>query len=203
MKGRLAVLLVGTVWLCALGVGEWRLLHYEMTAGSPAAPLPDWPAESELPRVPGVFNLLLFAHPRCPCTRATIAELAVVKARCADRLAVTVSFFNPTEAPDDWAETDLWRAAAAIPGATTLCDPAGREARRFGARTSGQVFLYDSHGRLCFQGGITASRGHAGDNRGSQAIYDLVLGIAPTEGTTGVFGCPLHDPCPPTEGDFR
>jgi hypothetical protein len=203
MRRRWAVLLLGTAWLCTLGVGEWCLVDYEVSPGKAAVPMPAWPTGSRLSRTPGVFNLLVFAHPRCPCTRATIAELAIVMARCSERIRARVVFFKPAQAIDEWAETDLRRTAATIPGVTICCDEAGIEAMRFGARTSGQVFLYDRQGRLRFQGGITSARGHAGENRGRQAICSIVLEGAKGDADSCVFGCSLQDPCPTTEGGVR
>jgi hypothetical protein len=84
-----------------------------------------------------------------------------------------------------------------------MADLEGRESRRFGAATSGQTLLYAADGRLLFNGGITESRGHSGDNAGRSAILSLVLGLtsAPTGQplSTPVYGCPLFDesaPCP-------
>jgi hypothetical protein len=53
--------------------------------------------------------------------------------------------------------------------------------------------LYDTAGRLLFSGGITAARGHSGDNAGREAIVALLAG-APTDRTqTPVFGCKLSN----------
>jgi hypothetical protein len=61
----------------------------------------------------------------------------------------------------------------------------------FGAETSGTILLYDYHGNLLFKGGITGSRGHAGDNLGEDAIASLCLGQAAATNQTPVFGCSL------------
>jgi hypothetical protein len=74
---------------------------------------------------------------------------------------------------------------------TVLRDDGGGEARAFGVATSGQTLLYDSRGALVFNGGITGSRGHAGDNAGRAALIALI-GRAPTDRSgANVFGCPL------------
>jgi hypothetical protein len=200
MRHRLIVPVLGLAWLGVLGAGEWRLLHYELSPGEPAASTPTWPLDTHLSRAPGVFQLLVFAHPQCPCTRATIAELAVLMARCSNRLAATVLFVKPAHMPEEWTATDLCRAAAVIPGVTTVCDDAGVEATRFGARTSGQVLLYDPDGRLRFRGGITPSRGHCGASAGQQAVCSIVLEGAAGSADTSVFGCSLEDSGSPTEG---
>ncbi len=141
----------------------------------------------------------MMLHPHCPCSRASIEELAQIMTRCQGRLNCHVFFVKPTQFPVGWERTDLWRQAAAIPGVTVSCDVAGIEARRFGAATSGQVLLYKPDGQLVFSGGITLARGHEGDNRGHEAVIRFL-----TEGVgelpcTPVFGCPLFDPLSPDE----
>ena len=67
----------------------------------------------------------------------------------------------------------------------------GVEAQRFGAATSGQAFLYNQAGALLFKGGITASRGHSGDNLGRDAVVDLVTSGVASVSAAPVFGCSL------------
>jgi hypothetical protein len=85
---------------------------------------------------------------------------------------------GPPGFTSNWAKTSLWRSAAAIPGVSETVDD-GREARLFGAATSGQTMVYDRNGRLLFSGGITAARGHLGDNPGASAITALLEGPVP------------------------
>ncbi|MDB6139663.1 MAG: redB [Verrucomicrobiaceae bacterium] len=137
--------------------------------------------------------LVMFAHPRCPCSSASIGELATLMARCQGRLGAQVWFFQPAGETEEWARTDLWRSAATIPGVTVHVDSEGIEARRFNAETSGQVALYSQAGSLLFQGGITLSRGHSGDNPGSDAIEALLCHQFSGPVQTPVFGCALTD----------
>ena len=148
-----------------------------------------WPAESKLTRSDRQPTLLLFAHPHCPCTRATIGELALLM-RHAAGVSATVVFTEPAGVPEDWMETDLGRSASAIPGVKQVRDDRGFEAKNFGATTSGFAVLYAPDGKLLFRGGITDGRGHAGDNEGRSAILSLIAGRTATA-TTRVFGCPL------------
>jgi hypothetical protein len=89
--------------------------------------------------------------------------------------------------------TDLWDSAGQIPGVAAVADEDGAEAHRFSAATSGQVVLYDSSGRLLFSGGITASRGHSGDNVGRRAIVSLLADGSGVRTETPVFGCPIFE----------
>jgi hypothetical protein len=101
-------------------------------------------------------------------------------------------------------ESDLWRIALEIPGVTVQIDPKGEEAERFHVRTSGETLLYDRDGRLQFSGGITISRGHAGDNPGRISLAALVNGQPANESTTPAFGCPLFaKECQPGEGSCK
>jgi hypothetical protein len=109
------------------------------------------------------------------------------------RVAAYVLFVKPEGSADDWEQTDLWQSAASIPGVHVLVDD-GAEALRFHAVTSGQTALYDVAGRLLFSGGITASRGHSGDNAGRSAIVSLLNSGEAEQTETAVFGCSLHAP---------
>jgi hypothetical protein len=86
--------------------------------------------------------------------------------------------------------TDLWTSAAQIPGVLVTVDYSG-EAQRFGSATSGQTAIYDTRGRLRFSGGITAARGHWGDNAGVFEVESLLRGDQSRQASTPVFGCLL------------
>jgi len=189
------ILLTGAVgWLILVAVGLWVLSGYENTPGIAAAPPVQWPVDSQIQRAPNQDTLVVLAHPHCPCTRASIGELASIMAHSQGRLAAYVLFIKPDGVADGWETTDLWQSASRIPGVQVIQDSDGREARRFHAATSGQAILYDSEGRLLFTGGITASRGHSGDNEGRSAIVSLVNAKVTDRRETHVFGCPLFDP---------
>jgi len=181
------------VWLMAIAAGRRVVLDHETRPGPAGLATPAWPAACRVARTPGTSTLLLFAHPHCPCSRASLAELARIMARRPGGAAAVVLFLRPEGFAAGWERTDLWRAAEAIPGVTALADPGGVEARRFGARTSGQVALFGPDGRLAFRGGITGARGHAGDNDGADAVLAGLAGEAQGTAATPTFGCPLFD----------
>ena len=120
-------------------------------------------------------------------------ELAQVMARTQGKVRAYVLFYTPRESSGNWQNTDLRRSAAQIPGVTVLSDVDGVEAQRFGAETSGHTFLFDRNGRLLFSGGITASRGHAGDNAGESSLVSLINNGTSRLANTLVFGCSLTD----------
>jgi hypothetical protein len=190
---RLVILTSITLWLLVVGIGLSVLLGYENTPGVAAKPLASWPADSQIQRQPGRATLVMLVHPHCPCSRASIGELAVLMAQSQERLTAYVLFLKPAGFSDDWEKTDLWQSAAGIPGVQPIVDHDGVEARRFHAMTSGQTVLYDAGGRLLFSGGITVARGHAGDNAGRSAIVSLVNAKVAEQAETPVFGCPLFD----------
>jgi hypothetical protein len=114
--------------------------------------------------------------------------------RLRSQVSAYVLFFKPATVSEEWLQTDLWANAARIPGVKVLADEEAIEARRFGARTSGQTLLYDAAGHLLFNGGITAGRGHPGSNRGIDAIISLASGKCATYSEHSVFGCSLITP---------
>lgn len=110
---------------------------------------------------------------------------------CRGRVNAHILFFQEEGQPPIGPRADLWRQAEVIAGVTLERDENGREAKLFGAATSGDVVLYGTDGRLRFQGGVTLSRGHLGDNPGREALESLIS-RKPTQVTqTPVFGCPL------------
>ena len=189
---RQKILVAGVgAWFLAVAAGTVVLLGYENAPGASPAPPALWPGDSRIARATDLPTLVMFAHPRCPCTRASLGELAVLLAHCRGRVTPYVVLVKPDGLPGDWAQTDLRRSALSIPGVQVLCDDGGVEARRFHAATSGQTLLYGADGRLLFRGGITASRGHSGDNSGRSAITALVNGQAAARVESFVFGCSL------------
>jgi hypothetical protein len=185
---------VGLFWLAGLGVGLRAVLNYEDGPAIAGAAPSRWPARSRIERVAGLPTIVVMAHPHCPCTRATIGELALLMARVQNRVSANVVFVRPPGVPEKWEETDLWRDAQEIPGVRVINDPEGVEAGLFGAVASGQTMLYDAGGRLQFSGGITAGRGHSGDNAGRSTIVGLITKGKSELKETPVYGCALANP---------
>jgi hypothetical protein len=192
-KRKRIIALAVAAWVLVLVSGNGLLYAYSLAPGEQAAAPTGWPGQSRVARDRERHTLVLIAHPRCPCTRATIAELARLMTELEGRLAARVLFLRPTGAPDAWEKTDLYTSAARIPGVVVLDDPGGVETARFGAKTSGQALLYAADGRLLFAGGITASRGHEGDNVGRARVVSLVTQSKADRALSAVFGCPLED----------
>ena len=188
-------LVLGVLWLFAAGAGGWGLLNYENTPSSAAVTPSQWPADSRIARQPGRPTLVMFAHPRCPCTKASVGELNRLLTRCQDLATVRVLFIQPKEVAPNWTDTALRKSAESIPGVKVQLDPDGQEAHRFGAESSGYLVLYGADGKLLFNGGITAARGHAGDNAGENVVVALLNGQNTELRHTAVFGCSLYNPC--------
>jgi hypothetical protein len=191
-RGQACVLVAcGALWLSGVGAGSKALWDYQTTPGEPGSPPRRWPAASRIERLPGRATLLMMVHPQCPCSRASVGELSGLVSAAGERVSVHVLMFKPRCFPAGWERTDLWTAAARIPGVTVVADEDGEEAARFGGATSGQVVLYDAEGRLQFSGGITNARGHRGESAGQQRILALVRGETADAATSRVFGCAL------------
>jgi hypothetical protein len=188
---KLAILVILCAWSTLALFGFSIIWMYSAAPGAASSAPTTWPAESTLETQNG-HTLVLFAHPQCPCTHATIAELARLMAHCQGGLTTHVLFIAPEDAPVTWAKSELVEKANQIPGVTTHQDNARRETALFGAHTSGTCLLYDPTGQLVFDGGLTAARGHEGDNAGSESIINWVSGNTGYPNTP-VYGCPLFE----------
>lgn len=181
----------------AIAAAMTVLWQYKNAAGAQADAPPSWPPETELTREAGVPTLVMFAHPMCPCTRASLAELRMLMSEFKGRVSAHVVFALPPGVADGWEKTDLWSSAASIPGVQVHRDAAEREAHRFSAKTSGHIVFYGTDGRLLFQGGITAARGHVGDNAGRARLTSLLRAQSSERAGSDVYGCALDSPSPP------
>lgn len=193
LRARHKLVLATALWALTVASGFAILLQHSAQPGQQAVAHTQWPAGSTLKPYKNTSTLLMFVHPHCPCTRASLNELSKLMARCTGKVKATVVFFRPANTDADWARTDNWYSACSIPGVAAVADKDGRERKIFGAFTSGEVLLYNKEGILLFHGGITSGRGHEGDNLGSTSIQSILKkGSACAEPTsTNTFGCPL------------
>jgi hypothetical protein len=183
-------ILVLVVWMAAVVSGMWALDSYKITPGRVGRTPLRISDETTGALAAGRPRLLMFVHPKCPCSRASLSELAAIVERNRERVAVEIVFVKPAGVGADWERTSLWRTATQIAGAHVVFDD-GTLARKLGAETSGYVVLYDASGSLLFSGGITRSRGHEGRSVGSRTIGALLAGEAVANPKTPVFGCSL------------
>ncbi len=190
---------MGAAWLLVTLAGLAAVARYDNTAGVAAAAHGEWPRDSRLRPATDAPTLVMVAHPRCTCTRASLDELAEILARTAHRPRTYV-VFTAMQPADRHEVTDLWNRASRLTDVTVVRDADGREAAAFGAETSGQVFLYGATGELLFAGGTTGSRGHPGNNAGRAAILAILDRQPPGRATTPVFGCSLFGPGDRSDG---
>lgn len=188
------VWLAVAVWLVAVIAGGAVFLRYQYTPGDPGRAPAQWPADASLSRHPDGSTLVLFAHPHCDCTRASLEELQVILGRQRAALRAYAVFVRlPGMSEAELRDDDGWRQAGRIPGLERRIDAGGTEARRFAALVSGYTVLYGADGRLRFDGGITGSRGHVGANAGRASVLELLRHGESDVARTAVFGCHLFD----------
>jgi len=169
------------------------LIAYQGEVGRPAEAPMHWPGGLERG---SKFSLVLLAHPRCPCTDATLRQIERLSPEQREQLKIFVLFVKPPGSAPDFHRASLWEQSQALSGVVTLCDLDGRWAQAFGCFTSGQALLYGPDGELRFAGGLTPSRGHEGDSIGLEAIEQHLAQAKDATRTVAVYGCPLS-----SEGD--
>jgi len=195
-------LTLAVAWLTGTVAGLAAMAAYANRPGMPAQAPAEWPSATRLPRDHARPTLIVIAHPKCDCTKATMAELTKVMGSVGSAVRSFVVVIKPAEVEAGWEDTALWATASRIPGVTVVRDAGAREAALFGTSTSGQALLYGADGRLLFSGGLTASRGHEGENAGETSVLRLVQGAPPLDTTTPVFGCSLFSGHPaPAKGE--
>ncbi|GAA5508605.1 hypothetical protein Rcae01_04072 [Novipirellula caenicola] len=195
----LAAVLTFVTWITAYG--------FKVDASNLADSEETWPADTTLAIPADRPTLVLFVHPKCPCSRATLVELEkILTASPAITTAapsVLVVASVPRDADTTWTHSPLIQRAAELANADVVFDVEGVETARFGVTTSGTVMLFDHHATRTFSGGITTSRGHEGRSVGGDLLRDRLLvatkvdidGISDDAAKSPpVFGCILCTP---------
>lgn len=213
----LAVALIA--WTGCAGFGWWAASDYSFaTVADATASVPrEWPADSTIERVAARPMLLVFLHPLCPCSRATISQLErlVVTTPPAELPTIHIVASAPADAGERWWASPLVIRACQLPNSSLVRDVDGQEAARFGARLSGTTVLFDRTGAMSYAGGVTISRGHDGESAGLAAVARLLRDPAAHAVAVPPFGCELVLPAnattcsrttslaPNAEGDRR
>lgn len=196
MPGNRLVIIFIMLWLGAIGAGLGVLSSYGSAPGAFGAAPQRWPSDASLTLDPDRPTLLLAVHPRCPCTRSTIEELAGVLGESRRRPRTMALIFEPaSDARNDeserFARTAISGSLSRLPDVELVPDPGSEIAACFGALTSGHALLYSPQGELLFSGGLTPTRAHVGPNTGSAALGALLAGDTPISSRAPVYGCPL------------
>jgi hypothetical protein len=180
------------LWLVACVGGLAMLWRYKSRPGDPGAPPERWPSPHGLALASDHPTLVMSVHPRCSCTRASLAELEHVLASAPDVTAYVLFVVPPGEHPG-WERGGLWDRASSIPRVHAIADPDGAlSVGAFRLAVSGHVLVYGPDGALRFSGGITSSRGHEGDSIGRERVAAVLADERPDATTSHVFGCSLE-----------
>lgn len=177
------------LWLAVVGFGFATALGHDY-GGVTTIPRHDWPSASKFVAERGSMTAIMFCHPHCPCTRASLTELSALKERCRN-VKLFVCFIQPAGAAENWVKSANWKQACAIDGVTVAIDERGREADLFGATASGELLIFNKSGTEIFRGGITGSRGHEGESTSLIYAVTALMNERETKATP-VFGCLLQ-----------
>lgn len=187
-------------WCIAVACGFSILITYSSMAGSGSDSPTNWPNGIELVHANAGYTLLVFIHPKCPCTFATVSELERLVAEINHPCQIVFLLDCPRLKQAEWSRSALASRCNAFPGGRVVLDFDGEMATRFQAKNSGQCLLY-LKGKLLFQGGVTTERGHEGQSLGRIALRQMLSGQRTILRRTPVFGCELFqlDPRQPRE----
>lgn len=180
------------IWISLLFVGHLVLYEYELTPSPLANSKRVFPQSSDVQLSHGRQNIVMFLHPSCPCSEASVDEFHELM-RAGEKDSVgTVVFYMPPEKEPEWSLAPIVQRVKRIRNVTIEYDTDGSRAETFGVTTSGHVLIYDGRGILQFTGGITGSRGHTGENHYFDLAKQCILARKAKYTTTPVFGCALR-----------
>lgn len=168
--------------------GVAALSSYSSKPGLDSEAEVKWPQESKL-STKKEFRLVMFIHPGCPCSKASLEELSKVQG---PNIETTIVILEDPMFKDMLQNNPLVKKAKSLKHANVVVDHMGHEAKLFGAKTSGATFLYQNS-NLVFSGGVTVSRGHVGDSEGLRIIKDKLANKSSSSWLSRVYGCGLFN----------
>lgn len=181
------------VWLVAVCFSIAWFSKYESTAGAIGPQNRAWPASTTLPRNLNGPTIVLFLHPKCPCSTASIRQLFEFTDGVKDAAIVTVLVL-PTGTDESFAQGPVIDLLEREYQHRPIVDREGKEAELFGAQTSGQAYAYGLEARLLFCGGLTPARGQTGYTPSLHKLRTALQHRDSGPTSCPVFGCPLQNP---------
>ncbi len=198
MSFRVVKIVLLWVFPIAYLLGSWMLADYSNRPGNVGVVPADlnavdefsnWMTEESLVSSDEP-TLILFYHPHCPCTKATIENLRQAVDRSKDRIRIVAFGFCPSDQPDSWISSPLTTNLRRLK-ASVVADKSGEYCSKFGVTTSGHVLLYGHQGQLLFSGGITSGRGHEGVCPATRDLVKQIKAEAGSQIRWPVFGCSI------------
>src|SRR5262245_11250789 len=105
-----------SLWGVAVAAGGWSLLAYSTTPGASGQAVGSWPQGASFRPLDTRPTLVMFLHPHCPCSRASVEQLNRLLVREQDRVQAFVVFVRPEGVGPDWEKTPLRESVGALPG---------------------------------------------------------------------------------------
>ena len=140
-----AVIAAGILaWVGGVAWGLQKIESYSSAPGMAAEAPAKWPGSTLVTPQAGRSTLVMFIHPQCSCTRASLAELKTILEHTRGAVSAWIVVLKPTGMNDDWAEAGAAETARNMSGVTVVNDDNGTEADFFVALTSGHTVLYSA-----------------------------------------------------------
>src|SRR5690242_3434670 len=125
-KGRRCfMVLLASCWTLGIGVSIALLGRYEFTSGENPEELTHWPARLPIVFDPQKLNLIVAAHPHCPCSRISLSELKLALNKAVPT-AIHLVYYRPSSSSAEWSQSDLVTASADLTGARVHFDGDGK-----------------------------------------------------------------------------
>lgn len=191
---RLIGVFVGA-WMMCLLAGVFVVTGYATNPGEQHRLLFEWPSSSYMERSRDLTTVVLFVHPRCPCTFASKREFERLLPTITESVLLKVVYFHPKNESEQWVRsTKLFQAFNQLAPGAAVMDCNGLEAQSFGVKNSGHILAFSPSGKCLYSGGVTPSRGHEGSNFGLSALRVAIEKQQRTRLDFPVFGCSIVTP---------
>lgn len=139
----------------------------------------------------GDWQLELYIHPECPCTRISLKLIDQLWSELPARPKLTIYIASYSRLATPWNESSNFLLASRLGQATILEDREAVRAKQNGATASSTLLVTDSNGQRLFIGGISSSRSCDDPNSSYFAVRELLVNRHRIAPASPIYGCDL------------
>ena len=118
-------------WAIGLVSGFSLIVSHNFATGNVSSAPIEWPDGINLESDANHPTLLVFIHPQCPCSSATIGELERLLADVNQQVKCTILMVCPSDHVDQWMKSKNTERSKSIEGVQIVVDVDGTTAAKF------------------------------------------------------------------------
>lgn len=193
-RKKIIISVIISIWVGSIIWSTKAMLIFQFTPGKMGKVFNDFPQKSKLVLDQTLPTLILFLHPKCTCSKASVEEIKIIKSSIKKEFKLIAVVQTASLKLTDELEK-LKEELSTLPHSTIVNDSYSFETNLFSVKTSGQIYIYSSFGELIYTGGSTSSRGTSSPSELRRTIASILeTNKKPHQLITkSIYGCEMDN----------